>query len=425
MKTILGRDIYDDQTYESRCTHEADVIVTATVLGFSASRIHAGQPFSFDIEMLPPKDTSWFEEIDRLSPKLQYPIGMNKEEDRKQWDKMKVKYDEHLKETQSFLVVVELLSKVLNQNKMNGSLIKDAQSPQWHLGARITGRLGSGMVDGPKRARYPADRMGIQKGVVEMHKPGGYYGRGAYTGMIDDPVNHSTLIKPTQRIVVVDPERWHKEGPGKHGLISPEKTPDINLSPDPKKGMGLLSVEDYRNLTGKRGVIGYVHGMSWAIQECIKCGPWCTPYEMAVGEETTKMASCFACTTYMYAANYQPSSIHLGRGESWHPLPEKDQDPIYTAIAKSLNVRWHAECFNYLRYGVTLLNTASSAMDKGHKEAWTLLNAHPKLKLNTHNLAIGGNLFLDALTVHEADWNRIWRTLGTPGIDAKEAWKRV
>ncbi len=414
MKTILGDNIHlDHRTYQERCNHEADVIVTATVLGFSATRIHLEQPFSFDIETKDPETTLLFERMD--NPQFDHDLTMleGKPADQEKWKKAKQEYIEHLEEMQSFLVVVEAMTQVLNKNHLHSPLIKDAQSPQWDIGERITGRAGGAMVTGPARVKPPADPGGITRGKQEMYQPGGYYGRGAYTGMIDDPVYHNTLVQPTKRIVVPHENRWHKEGgfgQREHGLISPPKNPEMNLSPDPSKGMGPLSSDEESRLRHK-GVVGYVHGMSWAIRESIKCGPWCTPYEMAVGKDTTKMASCFPCTTYMYAANYPPSSIHLGRGESWHPLPDTGEAPDYIKIAKALNTRWHLDCYHYLKYGVSLLQTSVNTMDVGHKAAFNRLQKHPRLQNTPQNLAIGGNLFLDALTVHEADWKRIWRTL--------------
>jgi hypothetical protein len=59
--------------------------------------------------------------------------------------------------------------------------------------------------------------------------------------------------------------------------------------------------------------------MIQAIYESAWTGPWCTPYEIAVGTETTKLASCFTCTLFMYANGYPPSAIHLGQGASWVP----------------------------------------------------------------------------------------------------------
>src|SRR5262249_50803674 len=64
----------------------------------------------------------------------------------------------------------------------------------------------------------------------------------------------------------------------------------------------------------------YTHGMIQAIYKAYGLGPNCEPYEIAVGDVTKKMASCLTCSLFMYATGYPPTSIHLGRGESWAPL---------------------------------------------------------------------------------------------------------
>jgi hypothetical protein len=75
-------------------------------------------------------------------------------------------------------------------------------------------------------------------------------------------------------------------------------------------------------LRQQHGVVQYIHGMSWAMREAIRWGPWCTAYEIAVGSKTRKLASCFACTTYMWASGFPAFSTHLGRGESWGVLSD-------------------------------------------------------------------------------------------------------
>ncbi len=142
---------------------------------------------------------------------------------------------------------------------------------------------------------------------------------------------------------------------------------------------------------------------------------------MAVGSDTSQMASCFPCTTYMYAAGFPPSSVHLGRGESWLPLPENQGEP-YDDIARSLNARWHADCWHYLEQGWYLLDKFAKGharrdslyVDDAHREALDAL-----ITTNMQRpLSKGGNLLLDALTVHDSEWKRIKRTLHTETLAA-------
>ena|GEM_PF-2214346 len=392
---------------------EADVIMTSAILGFCVTRVKLGQPFSFDIEH-PTQDV----------------INDAK------------KYQGFLEEWQQFLGVLSDVSEVLDFNGVDSRYLKDAQSPEWQVGARITGREGGGGLAPQERHKAMESAQALSASRLEAQNPVGYSGRGAYTGMIDDPVNHSTFRQPTKRIIITDQERWHS-GKDYQGLIrgggEGSAREFVNLSNDPKAGMGDFTTRQYQKLLaddqGKTGgLVGYVHGMSWAIQECIKCGPWCTPYEQAVGSDTTKMASCFPCTTYMYAAGFPPSSAHLGRGESWAPLPVNQSSP-YNSIASSLNIRWHAQCHHYLlqgsaclakfaqshrskadgvrmgfrngKYRVQSVDVSRPYVGSAHRSALEALRTYLKFS----NISKGGNLILDALTVHESEWKRLYNTL--------------
>jgi len=247
---------------------------------------------------------------------------------------------------------------------------------------------------------------------------GQYHGRGAYTGLIDDPIGKHTLIVPTQRRIITDPKRWSPVPNGIWGLIGTDnrggKT-GPNLSADPTIGMGPFAAET--------GIVQYTHGMCSAMREAVRWGPWSTPYEIAVGQHTTKRASCFACTTYNWASGFPPSSTHLGRCESWAPLPDggpgKTEDYAFSdgaegdldrAIGRQMNIRWNIQMYHFLRQGANLLQGHLDVIDPAHRAAADLLARRydrwdPELALT------GGNLFLDAITYHEGDTKRIGAAL--------------
>jgi len=147
---------------------------------------------------------------------------------------------------------------------------------------------------------------------------------------------------------------------------------------------------------------------------------------MAVGSKTRKLASCFACTTYMWASGFPASSTHLGRGESWGVLPDgtlgAGEDHTFSdesegaseqAIARSMNIRWHTQIYHFLRQGSRLFEGYRLAMSPGHRTAADLL-AQRVERPGADGLVNGGNLFLDALTFHKNDTDRLLATLGTP-----------
>lgn len=417
------------QTTETQVKEEADVIVTATILGFIGTRYHLCQPCSFDIEYPNPEDLKkWKREAENKNKKL-----VEHE-----------KYLEYIQDHQLFLRVLSAMSIVLNETDQNiGRHLDDSQSPKWEPGALITGLPGGANVDFSKRHRdIKSSAAKNLAGYIEIGPAllsgSVYQGRGAYTGMIDDPITNKYLIRPTRRVIDRNPKRWHP-GSGhrnshRWGLISPEKAQDVNLNEDRTIGMGGLPANS--DLKNER--IGYIHGMSSAICECIKHGPWCTPFEMATGTETTKMASCFACCTYMYAAGYPPSSMHLGRSESWVPpdmqhqidgenIPSKKNDKkdmdllgehafkglqneFDQQITSSVLIRWHREVYGYMTLGVQYLLKANTWVNPASYEHVKQLK---NLLDKSNNLISeqGGNLFLDALTVHESDWKRIQNTL--------------
>ncbi|MCI0394427.1 MAG: hypothetical protein L0332_35910 [Chloroflexi bacterium] len=429
MKTILGNETDDMKANEI----EADVIVTAVALGFVGTRWYLDQPCRFDVEHPSPKEYDVWHPTD---------VGQRRMKPDKE--------EEFLKDYQAFLHVMSAMSYVLDKNDPGlGAFLKAAQSAEWAPGALITGRAGGEMLEADERHKRMRGRWSRHFAGLVTERPTWtevYEGRGAYTGMIDDPVNDDIMIQPTKRVIDNDTNRWHPgldyvnwgliKGPAEKGLA------DINLRADRKLGMGPLP-GDVR--APER--IGYIHGMSSAINRCVSSGAWCTPYELATGEVTTKMASCFACTTYMYAAGFPPSSIHLGRGESWiPPAPhlvsgEKDDMamPIHyeNAITQSLATRWHWEIYHYLRLGSRYLYRAMEvqeedqrALDSAGIEKTVIKYVNPThvvpviaLKTALEQLwrkhldqaadigSVGGNLFLDALTMHDSDWKRVGRTL--------------
>jgi hypothetical protein len=105
----------------------------------------------------------------------------------------------------------------------------------------------------------------------------------------------------------------------------------------------------------------YTHGMIQAIYKSYSLGPSCTPYEIAVGDQTKKMASCLPCSLFMVAAGYPPTSTHLGRGESWPPLYEPynhgdcaEQNEL--GVIRDLNNAWYAQCTELVGLGLKILD---------------------------------------------------------------------
>lgn len=342
---------------------DADLIITAVVAGFCLSSLEKGYPVEFGAE------ASEADDIRDLAE------------------------------------VVDLLDKLMPSG--HAKKIKATSTPV------LSTMLITGSPDAVRTAFADRHIQINDETAQQLHDlamsvtdPIGYQGKGAYTGLVSDPVGKvANLTSTARRNVPADyGDRWVMRGYPKDGLA-------WGLL------MGKLSVNDGMSeepLNGAR-LVGYVHGMIQAIYRSVASGPQCTPWEIAVGTLTTKLASCMGCALFMYANNYPPSCIHLGRAESWAPFyPLNPGDPGYNVIDEVIvetNDRWSRHCRAHLLSGVGLLEQAErerQVLDGRHRARLPLLRDY----LDEHSdPRDGGNLVLDALTVHEKVTTFIKRTL--------------
>ncbi len=298
--------------------------------------------------------------------------------------------------------------------------VKIGTPPAWVAGAYITGKQhgkglsGSGMdargrdLSGAPKGTPPGkslmsaeinyDDLSYKNVVTgETSLPAGarYRGRGAYTGMlIVDKV--SKYLGSTFEIKVTRASASGKQ-------LTP-------IPPDMMERQGGTPC-------------GYVHGMIQAIYAAAASGFKGITIEVAVGEKTTKLASCFGCTTFMYAADRPPDAIHLGRAESWSPVEAKNNDwaieklderflgdaivdrkPKLKEAVAYLNKKWEAKCALWLHWGTTI--DKARVADK-HQKAWSEL-----CKFVEKENKESANAFLNALGFsHEPDVLRVGRAL--------------
>ncbi len=361
-----GLRVVDNNQVHVYASIDADVIMTAAVLGFSAGRLAVGHPVQFDSD-----------------------------------DKNDIKLKD----------AVVKINRALGSKYTFGGKVTMGVTPEWRTGAMITGAAGASKTPFAKRHANVSCIAAEEFHDIASHDPNvGYQGRGAYTGFIDDPVECRGSIKSTARYnVPVNGygDRWrppkYKVKEGDHnslpwGLIQGLKSLPEGMVQEP--------------LGTPMGIVGYTHGMIQAIYDAVGHGPWCTPFEIAVGTKTKKLASCFPCTLFMYAAGYPPSSIHLGRGESWLPFfPQEQRTKGYSTFVdeaiRSTNTRWYLECWQHLKLGAKILT--EDKVEKTHQGRLKLFKLY--LERNANDLFCGANLILDAITVHCGEVERINRTL--------------
>lgn len=397
---------------------EADVIMTAAALGFAASYIAKDRPIQFDRDPL---------DVDQ--------------QDVTAFNDAVTKIDK---------AIADYLRKygLEPHNRVHAGT-----APGYTKGAVIVGVYTLAGHSAPRSVSAP---ILSQKGQALYDKIKNedptivqYTGRGAYTGFVDnsntegntDPVGP----RPTARFVISPPTR----APHVHPRWLPPQSSRL-WSPRKRKGtvdsyvpwgmiMGDAASKDpaQPNTTSatnladqttiemrdKYGMVfngaptvadltAYTHGMIQAIYKAYSLGPSCTPYEIAVGSQTKKMASCLPCTLFMVAAGYPPTSTHLGRGESWAPLyepynPHGSAEPNEPGVIRDLNNAWYARCTEFVTLGLKVLDDDHIAEDHcaSRDAVRDYMDAH------SDHETVAGTLVLDAVTLHSGETDRISRSL--------------
>jgi hypothetical protein len=405
---------------------EADVIMTAAVLGFAGSYIATSKnPIQFDMDPLDTTDQKKTTDFNTTVAKMDAAVAA-----------------------------------YLTKEGIAPSPVHARVSPGYTEGAVIMGVYTLAGQKAPQSVSAPkltekGEALWKKIATVAPEIPQ-YTGRGAYTGFVDNPNTEGDLTSPvgplsTVRMGAPAPAsparaegphpRWlppknegsalwtprQRKGADTYvpwGLIMGDKAGKDPASPNSTGASNLadqvtLQMRDKYGMVfvgdiGDDDIATYTHGMIQAIYKAYRRGPSCAPYEIAVGDETKKMASCPTCAFFMYATGYPPTSIHLGRGESWAPLYQPynptPNDPTGSdepKVIRDLNNAWYASCSKWLATGMKILDDAHIA--GSHKASRDAVRRY--LSANGGDVTVGGVLILDAVTVHDAELDRIGRTL--------------
>jgi hypothetical protein len=254
----------------------------------------------------------------------------------------------------------------------------------------------------------------------------GYQGRGAYTGFVTGRTDGQTGLLSTFRHTVPQSghgRRWHPTtpidvpvGPGETqktwGMIGTKALQDT------LKTQGMHMDKESIPLVPGRDIVGYTHGMIQAVYDVrwhearLGKGKGGRPHEIAVGDATTKLASCFPCTLFMEATGFPPSSTHIGRGESWSPLYPDGSSNSQQVCWSKCNAEWHQFCQTVLEKGLACLRKNKGGKSFVHSDysgSLAALGAYVEKQAKApRDFA---NLILDALTVHEGEAKRVEATL--------------
>ncbi|MET0402798.1 MAG: hypothetical protein ABW123_10365 [Cystobacter sp.] len=408
---VFQKGILSDQ---SEPKVDADVIMTVAVVGYAVTRLREKKNVRFDVEV---KDLGSTE------------LTLNNAD---------------LKATRG--AVGRLNALLLAGGYSGKELCQVGVSPLWgSLGGngqpinRITG--GTGDQDVHSSERYePSLPPGHAELLLRVAQaPGvGYQGRGAYTGFVAGQTGGTqTSLKSTFRHNAPPTgqgRRWHPT-PNQHipgsadvggnptqkvwGMIVDNHLQDhpvtnVDGKPEPFDKRGLkqqgMHFVDAQPVAGK-DIQGYTHGMIQAIYD-VKWRGSGTPYEIAVGTLTTKLASCFPCSLFMEATGHPASSTHLGRGESWLPeYPAATGTPnARDSAINACNTDWADYCRKILTSGLDIvLHDASSRalIAPTHLQTVEALKQY----LSGKDARAHANVILDALTLHSSELDRLQRTL--------------
>jgi hypothetical protein len=151
-----------------------------------------------------------------------------------------------------------------------------------------------------------------------------------------------------------------------------------------------------------------------------------TAFEMSIGTDTFKLASCLSCSSFMMANDVDASASHLGAGESWVPYYSTESHnashyPNKIKIddaMKQCNDKYAACMHVWMTTGAAAMSKVENTgwVEATHKAALTKLQE--RLKDSNDKNIVARDLYLDAMTYHKKDVLRLTTALAY-GSDKK------
>lgn len=259
-----------------------------------------------------------------------------------------------------------------------------------------------------------------------------YVGRGAYCGLVLDKEGNAVSAMSTIRTTLND------KTPGVGDRWSPPTNADVwtGYKGDSKYAWGMINNVATQTRCQEQGmrffpvgtqpqpgieIVGYTHGMIRCIYEVVRIDDGATAFEMSIGTDTFKLASCLSCSSFMMANGVDASSSHLGAGESWAPYysPESHNPSHYQGkmmIGEALT-----QCNN--NYAASMhkwMTTGAAAMVAAEKTNWVEVNhkialakLSERLTASKETNTVARDLYLDAMTYHKKDVLRLTSALVT------------
>lgn len=414
---------------ETDCNNDADVIMTALIIGYTLKRLDEGKNCAFAAEAISGKA----EPSTHLNlPQIIRGYGefeKQAKEELKKYTDIRAQYAKNeFDAAQGWILLTNAISRInsivvnsLRSPKSLGSEAMVDATPNFGEAGVIWIAGGTGDKSLTNQNRYIhspiySNRCGALLDMIEREKIHHLYkGRGAYTGFsareTGEPAIFSTFRgHPTDE----SGERW----------IAKELLPDTTFwGQIPSIKPGDLKDRDQeqeeKQEKEKEGevfeqqVVGYTHGMIQAIYDVVqyipdKSGPVDPgmPFEIGL-KSTTKLASCFLCAVFMEATGFPASSVHLGGSESWAPAYFDESRLLQNAIV-DCNARWASYCDEILNLGFVCIQKVELSTP-GHIKSLAALQEY--MNKNKRVQRSSANLILDASTVFDKLVVRVLRTL--------------
>ena len=257
-----------------------------------------------------------------------------------------------------------------------------------------------------------------------------YIGRGAYCGLVIDAEGNAVTAMSTIRTTL------NQDTPAIGARWCPPVDAQVRVAQYPKDPqatpwgvIGGLPLQSFLQQQGMRfypqengepvpldvdtDIVGYTHGMIRCIYETSRIGQG-VAFEMSIGTDTFKLASCFSCSMFMSSNGVDASSTHLGRGESWAPYYSgeshnashcPEQQPIEAAILQC-NLKHSRFMHDAMTRGAAALEQSPDWVNPSHRSA--LQGLHEKLgESGSTTNTVARDLYLDAMTYHKSDLQRL------------------
>lgn len=165
----------------------------------------------------------------------------------------------------------------------------------------------------------------------------------------------------------------------------------IQLTPDEQRPI---------NDSYQKGLLfASIHGMTRSILRFWPEGRSDVHFELALGQDTCKVASCIPCSLLMAAVEQPATATHLGRGDNWN-FPKNANKQV-----KDMWRNYVISCYNAGAKKLEPLETVSHSLSRWFQVVQGL---------NSSNSKAVPEMFLEALTYESSFMTKMSRVLALP-----------